>query len=258
MRKTIIAGNWKMNKVGFEVEDFLTELCDYVDETFINDIEIIICPAACFLELGMDFTQESQVYIGAQNVSDHKAGAYTGEISASMLKSMDLDYCIIGHSERRNYFSESDSVIREKLKLLFENEITPIVCVGETLEQREAGETDKIIVDQLEGVFSNIDLKKKIVLAYEPVWAIGTGKTATPDQAQEIHLLIRNWLSKRYSDEIAEKTSILYGGSVTPENINDLITQADIDGGLIGGASLVIEKFINIIDLVLEQKNKKC
>ncbi|MBC8385558.1 MAG: triosephosphate isomerase, partial [Candidatus Cloacimonetes bacterium] len=157
-------------------------------------------------------------------------------------------------SERRNYFSESDSVIREKLVLLFENEITPIVCVGETLEQRAAGETEKIITDQLEGVFRNIDLKKKIVLAYEPVWAIGTGKTATPDQAQEIHLLIRNWLSKRYSDEIAEKTSILYGGSVTPENINDLTSQADIDGGLIGGASLVIEKFINIIDLVLEQK----
>lgn len=251
MKKIIIAGNWKMNKNFNESEDFLDDLTGYLQEKDLKNVEVVVCPPALFLELATDYADESQLRIGGQNVSSFDSGAYTGEISAEMLASIDCDYCIIGHSERRKYFNDTDDVVNAKLVQLQKNEIIPIVCVGETLEEREAGITKDVVAGQLEGAFRNINIEDDIVLAYEPVWAIGTGKTATPTQAQEIHSLIRNWLIENYNHSIAESTPILYGGSVKPENIKDLLSQPDIDGGLIGGASLDVDKFSSIIDIAV-------
>ncbi|NQT65807.1 MAG: triose-phosphate isomerase, partial [FCB group bacterium] len=205
MRKTIIAGNWKMNMLFPEVEDFLFELSDNLEGKVLGSLEVIICPPALYLELSSDIANDSKFHIGAQNVNDNVSGAYTGEISAPMLHSMDLKYCIIGHSERRKYYSESDEMINSKLKRLLENKMTPIVCIGETLKQREQGTTKDIILEQLKGAFKDVKFEDNVVIAYEPVWAIGTGKTATPQQAQEIHSLIRNWLKENYTKEISGK-----------------------------------------------------
>jgi len=252
MRKTVIAANWKMNKLFYEVEDFLIELCDYEDETYLNDVVVIVCPSAIYLEVANDITNESQIIVGAQNIQENDSGAFTGEISAPMLKSIDVEYCLVGHSERRKYFYETDETVNKKTKMLLQNDLNVILCIGETLEQREAGITKKIVLEQLQKSLTSIEDIDKIFLAYEPVWAIGTGKTATPQQAQEIHNLIRNWLKDNYSNQVAEETSILYGGSVTPENIEDLLKQPDIDGGLIGGASLNVGKLIDIINTAVE------
>jgi len=252
MRKTIIAGNWKMNMLFPEVEDFLFELSDNLENLKLDLVEVIICPPYPYLELSSDIANDSKFHIGAQNVNDNLSGAFTGEISAPMLDSMDIDFCIIGHSERRKYYLESDEVINAKLNRLHENEIIPIVCVGETLEQREQGITQDIILKQLAGAFKGIEIDGNVVIAYEPVWAIGTGKTATPQQAQEIHLLIRKWLKDNYSQGISEDTSILYGGSMKPENVKELLEQPDIDGGLIGGASLDVSKFSKMIETAVE------
>ena len=248
MRKKIIAGNWKMNKTFSKAEDFFIEITDFLDTVTLNNVDVIVCPPSLYLELASDFAQESDLSVGAQNCSDKEFGAYTGEISAPMLDSMGLDYCIVGHSERRQYYSETDQSVNGKIISLLNHEITPIVCIGESLQQREDGDTENIILNQLNGAFKNIDFDKEILIAYEPIWAIGTGKTATPQQAQEIHKLIRNWLSDNYNTDIAESTHILYGGSMKPENVEDLLKQNDIDGGLIGGASLDSAKFSSLID----------
>ncbi|HHE39306.1 MAG TPA: triose-phosphate isomerase [Candidatus Cloacimonetes bacterium] len=252
MRKTVIAANWKMNKLFYEVEDFLIELTDFADETYLNDVVVIVFPSAIYLEVANDITNDSQIIVGAQNIHENDAGAFTGEISAPMLKSIDVDYSLVGHSERRKYFNETDETVNKKTKTLLNNDMNVILCIGETLDQREAGITKKIVLEQLQNALEGIRVIDKIFFAYEPVWAIGTGKTATPEQAQEIHNLIRNWLRDNYSKQVAEETSILYGGSVTPENIEDLLKQPDIDGGLIGGASLNVEKFIDIINTAVE------
>jgi len=252
MRKTIIAGNWKMNMLFPEVEDFLFELSDNIEEKGLDSVEVVICPPALYLELSSDIANDSKFHIGAQNVNENKNGAYTGEISAAMLRSMDLKYCIIGHSERREFYSETDKVINAKLKKLHENEIIPIFCIGETLEQREQGITKDIILSQLNGGLKDIIIDNNVVIAYEPIWAIGTGKTATSHQAQEIHALIRGWLEENYSKDISEKTSILYGGSMKPENVKELLNQPDIDGGLIGGAALDVSKFSSMIATAVE------
>lgn len=249
MRKIIIAGNWKMNKTFRETEEFLLDLTDLLDEIELNNIEVVICPPALYLEMATDITFENKISIGAQNISTHEFGAFTGEISGSMLKSMDVEFCIIGHSERRKYFNETNEMINTKLKILQRNKIIPIVCIGETLEEREIGITKKIITKQLKEVFNDIEINENIVIAYEPIWAIGTGKTATPQQAQEIHKFIRKWITNNYSKRIAEDLPILYGGSAKPQNIKDLLKQPDIDGGLIGGASLDIEKFLDMIEI---------
>ena len=249
MRKIIIAGNWKMNKTFQETEEFLLDLTDLLDEDELNNIEVVICPSALYLEMATDIAFENKFSIGAQNISTHEFGAFTGEISGSMLKSMDVEFCIIGHSERRKYSNETNEMINTKLKILQRNKIFPIVCIGETLEEREIGITKKIITNQLKEVFKDIEIDRNMVIAYEPIWAIGTGKTATPQQAQEIHKFIRNWLIDNYSKRIAENLPILYGGSAKPQNIKDLLNQPDIDGGLIGGASLDIEKFSEMIDI---------
>ena len=252
MRKTIIAGNWKMNKLFTEVEDFLYELSDNLEERELGSVEVVICPPSLYLELSSDIANDSKFFIGAQNVSDKISGAFTGEISAAMLNSMDIPFSIIGHSERREYYSESDKMINAKLKRLHENEIIPIFCIGETLEQREQGITKDVILSQLKGGLKNVTIEDNVVIAYEPIWAIGTGKTATSQQAQEIHALIRKWLEENYSKDISEKTSILYGGSMKPENVKELLDQPDIDGGLIGGAALDVSKFSSMIETAVE------
>ncbi|MBT5419802.1 MAG: triose-phosphate isomerase [Candidatus Cloacimonetes bacterium] len=252
MRKTIIAGNWKMNMLFTEVEDFLYELSDNLETKKLGSVDVIVCPPSVYLELTSDIANDSNFFIGAQNVNDNASGAYTGEISAAMLRSMDIPYCIIGHSERRKYYVESDAVINAKLKKLHENEMIPIFCIGETLEQREQNITKDIILSQLNGGLKDVSIDDNVIIAYEPVWAIGTGKTATPEQAQEIHSLIRKWLEENYSKEISENTSILYGGSMKPENVKELLGQPDIDGGLIGGAALDVSKFSQMIETAVE------
>ena len=252
MRKIIIAGNWKMNKTFSETDDFLFEITDYLRGKDLGNVEVVICPPFLYIEMGSDFANESNIYIGAQNVSNHESGAFTGEVSAPMLRSMDIDYCIIGHSERRKYYQESDELVNQKLKILLDYDIIPIVCVGETLEQREKGITEEIVINQLNRAFKDIEINDNVVIAYEPVWAIGTGKTATPQQAQEIQYMIRKWIVENYSQKVADQTPILYGGSMKPENIKELLLQPDIDGGLVGGASLDIEKFTKMIEIATE------
>lgn len=192
--------------------------------------------------------------MGAQDVSSHKNGAYTGEVSAAQLRSLGIRYCIIGHSERRQYHAETDALIREKLLRLQENEIIPILCIGETLAQREQGSTKQVILSQLEGCFDEIEMPAgaEAVIAYEPVWAIGTGKTATASQAQEVHALIRDWLTSRFGSQTAQNIHILYGGSVKPDNIRELLAQKDIDGGLIGGAALQLDSYLAMLASALE------
>lgn len=252
MRNIIIAGNWKMNKLFSEVEEFLYELSDNLEDKDTSFVDVLVCPPALYLELSSDIANDSKFFIGAQNVNDNDLGAYTGEISAPMLNSMDIPYCIIGHSERRKYYHESDEMINLKLKKLHENGMIPILCIGETLEQRENNITKDVITAQLNGGFKDVSINDNVIIAYEPVWAIGTGKTATPEQAQEIHSFIRNWLEENYSQEVSKNIPILYGGSMKPENIKELLNQSDIDGGLIGGAALDIKKFTQMIEIAME------
>ncbi len=249
MRNFLIAGNWKMNKTFNEADEFFAELNEKLKEMELNKTEVAVCAPFVYLEMATDLALDSPLFVGAQNCNENEMGAYTGEISAEMLASMEVDYCIVGHSERRQYFGETDDVVNKKIKMLQKHAIDPIVCIGETLQQREQNNTEKIILQQLEGAFQDVVFDdQNIVIAYEPVWAIGTGKTATPEQAQEIHALIRKWLNDNYGLDIANSTRILYGGSMKPENAEQLLKQVDIDGGLIGGAALDFEKFSDIID----------
>ncbi|GHV35009.1 triosephosphate isomerase [Bacteroidia bacterium] len=248
MNRKIVAGNWKMNKNFQEAEELLDELSQGLEDMEIDKVEIIVCPPVLYLELSMDCADQSVFSVGAQDVSKFDKGAYTGEISASMLHSMDVEYCIVGHSERRKYHNETDSDVAEKVEQLLKNELTPIVCVGEVLEAREAGKHFDVVKQQvIDALFdlSPLDLAK-IIIAYEPVWAIGTGKTATPEQAQEMHAFIRTVISEKYGTEAAKTIPVLYGGSCTPQTAPDLFAQKDIDGGLIGGASLKAADFLQI------------
>lgn len=248
MRKKIVAGNWKMNKNFQEANDLINDITDILDNTNLNDVNLIVCPPFPYLELATDISIEKGFSVGAQNVSEHEKGAYTGEISAEMLSSMEVEYCIIGHSERRMYFNETNHQLAKKTVILLKNDITPIYCCGESLTEREAEKHFDIVKQQIEeGLFelSPTDFSK-IIIAYEPVWAIGTGKTATAEQAQEMHAFIRSLINKKYGNEIADNISILYGGSCNPKNAKELFSNPDVDGGLIGGASLVAEDFIKI------------
>lgn len=251
MRKKIIAGNWKMNKTFSDAENFLITLDEELSERYLQHVKVIVCTPYPYLELAFDQADSGKMFVGAQDVSSHDFGAYTGEVSAPMLHSMGIDYCIIGHSERRKYHQETDDIINQKLKQLLANGIKPILCIGETLTERENNITKKIIKKQLEGCCKGIELDERITIAYEPVWAIGTGKTATPQQAQEIHAFIRDWIEQNSSTRIAEDIAILYGGSMKPKNTAELLQQKDIDGGLIGGASLKTESFVEMIDIAI-------
>ncbi len=247
MRKNIVAGNWKMNLNFFQAEDLIDEIANGIDEKNLK-CEVVVCPPAIYLEIASDYANESMLKAGAQNVSEHKQGAFTGEISAEMLASIELDYCIVGHSERRKYFNETDKQISQKIDRLLDFSISPIFCCGEVLEQRENGRQFDIVKAQItNGIFHlNADEFSNIVIAYEPVWAIGTGKTATPQQAQEMHAFIRNLIAEKYDEETAENTSILYGGSCNASNTKELFANSDVDGGLIGGASLKKDEFLKI------------
>lgn len=251
MRKIIVAGNWKMNHCYTEATSFVNNLLPELAEVNKANIELMIAPSFLFIEKLKILADESSLKIGCQDVSSQSEGAYTGEVSAQMLSSVNCDFAIIGHSERRSYHNESNGLIKEKLIRLFEYDIRPIVCLGESLEERDKGITDQVIINQLEGCFTGIDLTKhpEVIIAYEPVWAIGTGKTATPEMAEEVHSLIRKWLTSEYNQKCAEAIHILYGGSMKASNIKDLVSQPNIDGGLIGGASLKVDSYLEMIKI---------
>lgn len=257
MRKLIIAGNWKMHKDTKSTEEFCNALAQYLVNH--NQIRVLplIAPSYPFLAKALSILNGFPVEVAAQDVSTHYEGAYTGEVSANQLSSLGLHYCIIGHSERRQYHSENDTMVRDKQLRLREQNMIPLVCLGETLSQRQANKTEEVILSQLTGCFEGIELRtgEEVIIAYEPVWAIGTGLTATATQAEEVHLLIRNWLNNHYNEEIAQNLHILYGGSIKPDNIGGLISEPDIDGGLIGGASLNIEDFCKMIDIAVDLIN---
>lgn len=248
MRRNIVAGNWKSNETFNQADDLINDIAEGLRAFDSTDVDVIVCPPFPYLELVQDAAEDVEFFVGAQNVSKFDNGAYTGEVSAQMLQSMNVDYCIVGHSERRKYFFETNQDVAEKVNKLLAVDITPIVCVGESLEDREAGKHFDVIREQVsQGLFHlSAEAMEKVIIAYEPVWAIGTGKTATKEQAQEIHAFIRNMLAEKYSDDTAQEISILYGGSCNAKNAKELFAQQDVDGGLIGGASLKTADFIEI------------
>lgn len=246
MRKPLMAGNWKMNKTVEEAVSMVKSLKDAV--AGITDVEILVCPTFTALYAVNNEIKGSNINLGAQNLFWEAKGAFTGEISPSMVKDTGCSYVIIGHSERRQYFGETDETVNKRTKAAFTNGLVPVVCVGETLEEREKDITFKVIETQIRGGMANLTAEEAatVVIAYEPVWAIGTGKTATPDQAQEVHAFIRKLYKEIYGDA-ADKVRILYGGSVNPKNVSDLMKQPDIDGGLVGGASLEADSFAQLV-----------
>lgn len=249
MRKNIVAGNWKMNTTLPEGIKLAEEVDNALKVTEPNCDVIICVPFTHLASINAIITNPKKLGLGAENCADHKSGAYTGEVSASMVASTGAKYVILGHSERRQYYGENGEILRAKVALALENGLTPIFCIGEVLEEREAGKQNEVVKTQLEEGLFNLSAEdfSKIVIAYEPVWAIGTGKTATADQAEEIHAYIRGVIAEKYNREIAENTSILYGGSCKPSNAAELFAKPDVDGGLIGGASLKCEDFMGIV-----------
>ena len=247
MRIPFIAGNWKMNKTRDEALAFAGALKELYKDT---EVKTAICAPFVHIEALKKAFEGTDIKVGAQNVHYEDSGAFTGEVSAPMLTELGVDYCIIGHSERREYFGETDETVNRKLlKLFYYTEIIPILCVGENLSQREAGKEQEIVREQLQKDLADLseDDIKKLVIAYEPIWAIGTGKTASPEQAQEMCGFIRGEIRKQYGDAAADAVTIQYGGSMKPDNAAELMAQPDIDGGLIGGASLVAADFIRVI-----------
>jgi triosephosphate isomerase (TIM) len=246
-RKYIIAGNWKMNMTAGESVELAEAVAKELgDQTLVD---VILCPPFTSLDSVATAIEDTPVKLGAQNMHPAANGAYTGEISAEMLRYFYTTYVILGHSERREYFKESDAFINEKVLAAFAANLKPILCVGETLEQREAGKTMEVVEAQTRGGLVNVSEKdaESLVVAYEPVWAIGTGKTATPEMAQEVHAGIRAILTDLFGGEISSKIRIQYGGSMKPSNAKELLSQPDIDGGLIGGAALDAKSFAEII-----------
>ena len=247
MRRKVIAGNWKMNMLPNEAMNYITELSKLVKDT---ENEVILCVPYTDLFYSLLTAQNTNIKIGAQNMHWEESGAYTGEVSGEMLKCIGVEYVIIGHSERRQYFNETDETVNKKVKAALRNDLKPIVCVGETLEQREAGKTEEVITSQtklaLEGLTE--EQVQNTIIAYEPIWAIGTGKTATAEDANNSIKDIRNEIRKNYGQNIAENVIIQYGGSVKASNAKELFSTSDIDGGLVGGASLKVEEFANIVN----------
>jgi len=247
IRKKLIAGNWKMNKTSADAVALVQEIVTAVGRN--TDVDVVVCPPFTSLESVFKALDGSTVKLGAQNMHHEASGAFTGEISAGMLRSLFTSYVILGHSERRTYFNETDSFINQKVIAALKAQLKPILCVGETLAEREAGSTLKVVQTQLEAALEGVskDLATSVVIAYEPVWAIGTGKVATTEQAQEVHAFIRGLLTKIFGSATAGRMRILYGGSMKPSNAPELLGQKDIDGGLIGGASLEARSFIELL-----------
>ena len=246
-RKPIIAGNWKMNKTVVEARDLATRLGALVSG--VQDRDIVLAPPFTALSTVAEAIKGTNMTLSAQNLFWEDKGAFTGEISAEMLLDLGCKYVIIGHSERRQYFGETDETVNKKVRQALNKGLLPIVCVGELLSEREAGKANEVIERQVTGALKGVTAAEmqKIVVAYEPVWAIGTGKTATPDQANEIHAFIRQKVKALYSAEVADSLRIQYGGSVTPENVSTLMAMPDIDGALVGGASLKPESFATLV-----------
>lgn len=248
MRLNIIAGNWKMNKTNPEAAELVEALIASVGQ--VEHPRVVICPPFTALSEMSQLLKNSRIVLGAQNMYAEESGAFTGEIAPSMLLTIGVKYIILGHSERREYFSETDAMVNDKVKLALATGLDPIICVGEKIEERENGKTEEVIGRQVDGALDGLTARqmKNVVIAYEPVWAIGTGKTATPEMAQEVHLFIRNRVSDKFGATVADEVSILYGGSMKPDNAAGLMKQPDIDGGLIGGASLKVEDFTQIVN----------
>jgi triosephosphate isomerase len=246
-RVPILAGNWKMNKTATEARELATKLIPLVAGVLNRDI--VLAPPFTALHAVAEVTKGTNLALSAQDLFWEDKGAFTGQISAEMLLDLGCKYVIIGHSERRQYFGETDATVQKKLRQALNKGLLPIVCVGETLSEREAGKANEVIARQLQGGLANVTAAEmqKVVIAYEPVWAIGTGKTATPEQAEEIHAFIRGKIKSSYSSEVADALRIQYGGSVTPENVSSLMVMPDIDGALVGGASLKPETFAALV-----------
>lgn len=249
MKKNIVAGNWKMNKNVIEAQQLMFQLLEYMKNNNTN-CDVWIAPPSLYLMMAKDLYEQDEIGVFAQDMSEHESGAYTGEISADMLDSIEATGVIVGHSERRQYHGETDSHCNTKVKLALDKGLIPIYCNGETLEQRKSGQHLEVVKNQTETALFTLSAEeiKKVVIAYEPVWAIGTGETASPEQAQEIHAHIRSLIANKYGWDVADEISILYGGSVKPDNAKEIFSQPDIDGGLIGGAALKIDDFAKIIE----------
>ena len=247
MRKKVIAGNWKMNMLPNEAIDYINQFAPLVKDT---KNEVILCVPYTDLFYALLTAQDTNIKIGAQNMHWETTGAYTGEVSAEMLKAINVEYVIIGHSERRQYYGETDETVNKKLVKALQVGLKPIVCVGETLEEREAGKTKDVVTTQVKKALENISSEdvNKIIIAYEPIWAIGTGKTATSTEANDTIKIIRKEIEEKYGKDVAECVIIQYGGSVKSSNAQELFTCSDIDGGLVGGASLKPEEFAKIVN----------
>ncbi|MBF6608353.1 MAG: triose-phosphate isomerase [Flavobacterium sp.] len=250
MRQKIVAGNWKMHKNAEETEDLLNELIDKLPED--KEVNIIVAPTFVNLASAVDHLEYTNIEVAAQNMHQDESGAFTGEVSADMLKSIGVNTVILGHSERRAHFHETDSIIAYKVDTALKHDMRIIFCFGEELADRQSGNHFNIVENQLRDGLFQVDEShwERIVLAYEPVWAIGTGETASPQQAQEMHEFIRNTVRDRFGDGVADDVSILYGGSVKPDNANEIFSQPDVDGGLIGGASLKANDFAAIVSAI--------
>lgn len=238
MRKKIIAGNWKMNYTLTKAEDFVSEIKNSINT---DEVDVVLCPNFVSLDRVSDLIEDTNIKLGAQNVYFEDKGAYTGETSVDMLVAANVKYCIVGHSERREYFKETNEDVNLKARKLLEKDIRPIVCVGETLEQRDAMKAFDVVEEQVRNSLKDIskdDIKDKVVIAYEPIWAIGTGVTATSEQAEEMCKFIREVVAKMYNEYIADFVRIQYGGSVKPSNASEILNMPNIDGALVGGASL--------------------
>jgi triosephosphate isomerase (TIM) len=250
MRQKIVAGNWKMNKTMEEAQSLASELMGLVEAEVKNNAKVILCVPFPYLQpIKKQLGSKSKIMVGAQNCSEHEWGAYTGEVSAPMLKSLDIPYVVIGHSERRQYFGEDGKLLAMKVDKALAHGLTPIFCCGEPLEIREKGTHETLVKTQIgESLFHlSAEALQKVVIAYEPVWAIGTGKTATSQQAQDMHAVIRQHLASKYESAVAQEISILYGGSVKADNAKELFSCPDVDGGLVGGASLKSREFVEIV-----------
>jgi triosephosphate isomerase len=250
MRQKIVAGNWKMNKTLQEANVLTAEVIGITDDEVRGDVKVVLCvPFPFLLPIKNQLGNHSRISIGAQNCNEHQSGAYTGEVSAAMLKSAGIPYVIIGHSERRQFFSEDDKVLAQKIDAAFANGLIPIFCCGEPLIVREDNKQNEWVTAQLEQSLFHLPVEaiKKTVIAYEPIWAIGTGKTASSQQAQDMHAVIRTHLAGKYGKEVAEGITILYGGSVNAANAKELFSCPDVDGGLVGGASLKSREFAEIV-----------
>lgn len=247
MRKPIIAGNWKMNKTIKEGVEFIAAIKDQVKDT---DVEVVVCAPATLLKDLKLAADGTNIKIGAQNMHFEESGAFTGEIAPAMLKELDVDFVVIGHSERRQYFAETDETVNKKVLKALEVGIGPILCVGETLEERESGKMKDVVKVQIQKAFADVSAEKaaEVVVAYEPIWAIGTGKTASSADANDMIAFIREEVAGLYNDKVSEEIRIQYGGSVKPANVEEIMNESDIDGALVGGASLQPDSFVQLVN----------